>query len=145
MLDSFKSRSDYDVWINWIKLKECQEKAKKEGGECLSMKFEKARIKLKFRCGKGHEFEMTPSNLKLGHWCRICVGTEKLTLEEFQEIARDKGGICLSTEIENFRTKLKFQCIEKHEFELRADVTKAGHWCRICARNEKRRLSLKKY
>jgi hypothetical protein len=40
--------------------------------------------------------------------------TKKLTLEDIQKAARDKGIECLSKEYKNSRTKMKFKCKEGH-------------------------------
>lgn len=57
---------------------------------------------------------------------------KKLTLEEFQIIAENRGGICLSTEYINSVTKLQYQCSEGHIFSQRPTRTKQGDWCRTC-------------
>ncbi len=45
-------------------------------------------------------------------------------LKEFQEIAREHGGECLSTEYNDSITKLNFRCERGHEFEARRDNVK---------------------
>jgi len=63
------------------------------GGECLSDTYINSRIKLRFRCLKGHEFEAIPYNIKAGSWCPVCVGKKLLNpLYDLQQIAAERGG-----------------------------------------------------
>ena len=57
-------------------IKEAQIIAKKNKGICLSKNYENCRIKLKWKCEKGHEWESGYSNIKSGRWCPRC-GREK--------------------------------------------------------------------
>ena len=59
--------------------------------------------------------------------------TEKLTIKEMQELAKSRGGKCLSTEYINALTKLKWQCEEGHTWEAKPHDIKSGHWCPYCA------------
>ena len=57
----------------------------------------------------------------------------KLTLEVFQDIARTRGGECLSTEYVNSRSKLLWRCSEGHEWMARANCIKhQNQWCPNC-------------
>jgi hypothetical protein len=53
-------------------------------------------------------------------------------LKEMKNIAKSKGGICLSTNYVNAKTKLKFQCKEGHLWIAAPNHIKEGHWCRKC-------------
>jgi len=97
---SFKFKSEYDTWKRDIWLKEIQDIAKKEGGECLSLEYKGMHTKLRFRCKEGHEFEAFPKNVKhKNSWCPMCVNVKKLTLKEFQD--SKKGSENLNKEIES--------------------------------------------
>ncbi len=131
---SFKSKSEYNTWRSSIRLREIQEIAKSKGGECLSSEYKGCKNKLKFRCKREHEFETTPTNVKNNDsWCPTCEEKEELTLKEFQDIAKERRGECLSTEYKNIRTKLRFRCKKGHEFEATPnDVKHKDSWCPIC-------------
>ncbi len=138
--ESFKSKSEYNNWRYDIKLREIKDIAEKRLGECLSTEYINYRTKLKFRCEKGHEFEATPGKIKFGGkkgkgtWCPTCSKNKKLTFEEFQEIARERGGECLSTEYKNTYTKLRFLSKRGHEFEITPEHVKyRDQWCPICS------------
>ncbi len=74
---SFKSKLEYKTWRCGIRLREIQDIVKERGGECLSSEYKNSRSKLSFRCKNGHEFEVTPNNLKLyDYWCPTCLSSE---------------------------------------------------------------------
>ena len=55
------------------------------------------------------------------------------------EIAKGKGGKCLSKNYKNARTHLKWRCAEGHEWKATADYVKnQGYWCGICDRENRR-------
>ncbi len=61
----------------------------------------------------------------------------RLTIEEMQRIAQERGGECLSTEYIDGKTKLKWQCKVGHEWEARPNNVKHGTWCPTCAKNKR--------
>ncbi|MBD2311284.1 hypothetical protein H6G20_06385 [Desertifilum sp. FACHB-1129] len=60
-------------------------------------------------------------------------GERQKLLEELREIARQRGGSCLSNEYVNSSYKLLFKCKHGHQFESCRDYLKAGNWCPFCA------------
>ncbi|MCK5561674.1 MAG: zinc-ribbon domain-containing protein, partial [Thermoplasmata archaeon] len=114
------------------KLKECQELAKSKGGECLSKRFISAHSNLWWRCKEGHEWEAKPSRVKSRTWCPFCAGKYQ-TIEDMQNIAKSRGGKCLSKEYINTKTKLRWKCSEGHEWDATPNMIKNGTWCPICA------------
>jgi len=62
---------------------------------------------------------------------------KKLTIELMQQIARDRGGKCLSKEYTDARTHLEWICAEGHRWKARPDSVKRGTWCKKCVRNQK--------
>ena len=132
---SLKSKLEYNTLRHDFRLREVQEIAKERSGECLSTEYKGSLTKLKFRCKNGHEFEATPNGVKdKDSWCPTCAGVKKLTLKEFQDIAKERRGECLSTEYKNIITKLRFRCMNGHEFEaIPNDVKFKDSWCPICS------------
>ena len=114
------------------KLKEMQEIAIEKGGLCLSKKYINNITNLKWQCKDGHEWEATPSSIKSGSWCHCCAGNLRLNIEQMQDLAKKKGGLCLSEEYINNQTKLRWQCREGHEWEATGGSIKAGSWCPVC-------------
>lgn len=60
---------------------------------------------------------------------------ERLTIEEMHEVAKSRGGKCLSKIYTNNKTELKWQCANGHSWDARPDATKRGHWCPECKKN----------
>jgi hypothetical protein len=58
----------------------------------------------------------------------------KLTIENMMDIAKKKGGKCISDVYINNTTKLKFECENKHVWFSRPSDIKRNHWCPKCAR-----------
>jgi hypothetical protein len=56
-----------------LSIEEMQEFAGSKGGQCLSTEYNGGDAKLKWKCGKGHEWDATPNNVKnVGSWCPYC-------------------------------------------------------------------------
>lgn len=57
----------------------------------------------------------------------------KLTLQDMQEAAVERGGQCLSTQYIDSTVKLRWRCSRGHEWSARPSSIRAGTWCRLCA------------
>ena len=73
--------------------------AEKKGGKCLSGKYSGGKVKLIWECAKGHRWKAVPSSVRAGTWCPVCAGTQRLTIEDLQKIARKWDGNCLSRQV----------------------------------------------
>jgi hypothetical protein len=112
--------------------------AKERGGKCLSENYVNSHTELEWQCGKGHRWSAKPCSIKQGSWCPNCSGLKKLTSEEMQEVAKERGGKCLSKVYKNNRTKLKWQCEKGHTWTATPhNVKTGGTWCPQCAGNQK--------
>lgn len=58
---------------------------------------------------------------------------KKRTINQMKQLARKRGGQCLSKEYVNNKTKLKWKCRCGYIWESRADHIINGHWCPNCA------------
>ena len=134
-----RTGKEIDWLLFWARnnnqLEECKKYAKKRGGKCLSAEYVGAHKKMEWQCSKGHTWLATSSNVKRGTWCPVCVGRNK-TIEDMHELARKKGGKCLSSEYVNCGYKLEWQCAEGHRWM--ADLNHINHiknstWCPKCA------------
>jgi len=131
----FDKKIDFNkVYQHKTKLEIIQEIAKKKGGRCLSDKYLGIEDKLTFECSKGHIWNATANSVKLqGTWCRTCGGTERLTIEDMHQIAKERGGSCLSDKYVNGKTKLNWQCAEGHKWSAVPSSIKNGTWCKTCS------------
>ena len=59
--------------------------------------------------------------------------SKKLTIKEMRQIAKERGGKCLSTKYVNVHTKLLWECSEGHQWKAKPSNIKRGSWCRKCA------------
>ncbi|PCJ29218.1 MAG: hypothetical protein COA94_02045 [Rickettsiales bacterium] len=81
-------------------------------------------------CKNGHEFEMTPSNVKSGHWCPKCLATR--AEEKLKAVILERGGILLSDYVRNY-DRVTIQCENNHEFRMTPNSVKSGRWCPKCS------------
>jgi len=116
-----------------------QQIAASRGGQCLSTLYKNNLTKLRWRCGKGHEWKATPGSVvssakHKGSWCPLCVGKlpKKLAFEKLKELATTRGGELLSTSYHNAITPLRWRCAMGHEWEAIPDAVKHRTWCPVC-------------
>lgn len=123
-------------------IKDMQVLAAKKGGKCLSKEYVLNNVSLKWQCKEGHTWENQPANITMGQWCSICSKeNEKLTIEEMQEIAKSRGGKCISKVYTDIKTKLKWECSKGHKWDAIPSLVKHhGSWCPVCAGNTKKSL-----
>jgi len=115
------------------------------GGKCLSGEYLGFNIKLKWKCEKGHIWQTSPSQVKNGYWCPKCgIERRSFDIEKMRELASKKGGKCLSSDYINNKSVLKWQCNQGHIWETSAGIIMAGHWCPDCA-NIKKKHPIKIY
>ena len=122
--------------------------AKKNGGECLSDKYNGIRNKLHFKCHIGHEWSAIAHNiLHQKSWCPICAKAKNERfkkpssgemLKQIQTIAKERLGKCLSTEYLGDKVHLKFECADGHQWEATPNTIKRPHWCPVCKNGRKK-------
>lgn len=119
--------------------------AESKGGKCLSTEYKNLFSKLKWQCSKGHTWEAIPSNIKHHNkWCPHCSKNARFSLEIAQEIARKRGGQCLSTEYKNMHTKMEWKCAKDHIWKSRLhDVKDDNNWCPECSSHKSERICRK--
>ena len=121
-----------------LDIDEMHEIAEERGGKCISKKYVSAKSKLEWECAKGHRWKATGNKVKnVGRWCPVCGGSLKKTIEEMQELAKSRGGKCLSKKYVNSKVNLEWQCEKGHRWLSTADLIHGGSWCHECAGNKK--------
>lgn len=129
------------------KLVELKELAINKGGKLLSNHYHNNKIKLTWLCHHGHEWDVRPNDIKSGQWCSVCNGCHPLSIEEMFQIAKDRGGKCLSTTYINSKEHLEWECSKGHRWFASPSGIKDGNWCEKCRKNkqlQKGNLQLKK-
>lgn len=114
--------------------------------ECLENNYENNHSYLNLKCKKcNHEWKSTYNSLQYRKGCPVCsriVGGQKrkLGIEIYQEVAVNKGGRCISTEVNSCYDKLEWECSKGHRWFGRADMIKnTKHWCPVCNNGSKNR------
>ncbi|MCA6437770.1 MAG: hypothetical protein IM600_09745 [Bacteroidetes bacterium] len=132
-------------------LDDLQEYASRSGGKCLSKEYVNLSTPLKWRCEKGHTWDADFQIIRQGGWCPACNKPQKDKEEKLKilkNIAKERGGKCLSKEYINNSTKVQFKCGEGHIWLMRPHDFKAGQWCPKCGikrRIEKRKTPIEVY
>ena len=121
-------------------IEEFQAFAEEKGGKCLSEMYVNAHVKMNWECSEKHEWNSAFHDINRNHWCIICAGHAKHTIEECHDFAKTKDGLCLSTEYKNALTNMSWQCSKKHIWNTRFNDVKNGHWCPNCASHKSEKL-----
>lgn len=115
------------------RLDRCKSFAKAKGGKCLSDKYVNTQTKLDWMCSEGHIWMAAPTNIIYkGKWCPECSGNKKLTLQHAIDLAKKKGGECLSLAYVNSASKLDWKCQFGHEWSACYNNIHHGSWCPYC-------------
>src|SRR5579883_1384010 len=102
------------------------------GGTCLSARFQRSNIPLKWRCKRGHVWKARFHHVRSGSWCKRCAPVVG-TLEEMQALAQARGGRFRSPEFHGVAFKYDWQCREGHVWTTQAHLVISGSWCPECA------------
>ena len=115
------------------------------GGKCLSNEYIPHQ-KLQWECAQGHIWWASLESIQ-HHWCPTCAkNRSKLTIDDMEKFAQDRGGHCLSTVYVNANSKLQWCYAENHTWSSKAESIRQGHWCPTCARlHQKAPIALVQY
>jgi hypothetical protein len=113
-------------------LTELQRVAEARGGRCLATRYVNTQTKVSWECDKGHRWQALPTHVKRGSWCPYCRGMYK-SIKELREIAKLRGGKCLSRRYLGTHSKHLWRCSEGHEWKATFDSVRRGSWCPYCA------------
>ncbi len=113
-------------------IEDMQALAEEKGGKCLSEVYKSIPFKLTWECQKKHIWEATSSAVIEGCWCPFCARNRRHTLTYMQELAKMRGGRCLSEKYINSREKLLWECQKKHRWEIHSSAIISGSWCPVC-------------
>ena len=62
---------------------------------------------------------------------------KKINIQQMQQLAKAKGGLCLSNTLHDQNTKLLWQCKEGHRWEATPfSIKTRKNWCPVCAGNQ---------
>jgi len=110
--------------------------ARTKGGECLSTHYERSQGKLNWRCKNGHEFNTSFYSVKNQNtWCPECKKDQYL--QKYKDLAKERGGYCLSSNYINSYTEMNWKCENGHMWSAIPNSIKQGSWCPECAGQKK--------
>lgn len=123
--------------MRWT-IEKIEQIANERGGICLSKEYVNIRQKISFKCNNGHIWGAYLSNINSGTWCPVCARiktaeSQRLTIEEMNEIAKKRGGECLSIKYKNVNSRLEWRCKENHIWKATPSNIKNGSWCPMCS------------
>jgi len=118
-------------------IEELNEIAKSRGGELLSNSYINSQSKLEWKCKIGHVWYASSNDIKNRRWCPNCSQRKRITIERMQELAKLKGGECLSLKCSGAKIKLKWRCHAGHIWRTTPDSISQGSWCQECYKNRK--------
>jgi hypothetical protein len=106
--------------------------AEARNGKCLSEQYKNNKVKLRWVCSEGHQWEATPNHIKKGTWCPTCSGFVRLSIDDMHSLASKMNGKCLSYKYVNIKTKLLWECSLNHRWKATPQKIRLGGWCPIC-------------
>ena len=125
-----------------LSLEDCQLSAKERDGKCLSNEYINRDTKMKWECKEGHIWEVAYNNIRKGNsWCPECgkissANKRRGSIEECHNIAKERGGKCLSKEYVNTNTKMNWECKKGHIWEAAfGHIKHSKSWCPTCVGN----------
>lgn len=112
--------------------------ARDREGECLSKRYVDSDTPLRWVCAEGHKWKAKPGTIVQGAWCRVCRrgwgrSRRALTIDIMHEMARERGGKCLSEHYSGIYSKLRWRCAAGHEWVTVANNVRRGGWCPQCS------------
>jgi hypothetical protein len=126
--------------IRWT-LADCQAHAKELGGQCLAQIYKNNVTPMEWECHRGHRWKA-----RWGHmtdksaWCPRChhlklsVYLRMDGLAQAHELAKKRGGRCLSKRYRNNQQPLLWECQLGHRWRTDLNHVKGrGSWCPVCA------------
>jgi len=129
-----------------LTIEQLREAAAQRGGKCLAAEYVNTHTPVLRECAEGHRWEAQPADIRSGIWCPMCARKHPLTIEEMRELARSRGGRCLSKTYVNNSTPLLWRCAKGHVWRAEPKMVKPtrygkGTWCPYCARTNSVRSS----
>jgi hypothetical protein len=115
-----------------VTIEDLSEMVEKKGGVLLSNSITSLKSVIKIQCAHKHVWESQAANIRQGKWCHECGGSKPLEISVLHEMAKKKGGKCLSTHYTNANAKYEWQCSEGHVWKAKYGNVYWGNWCKKC-------------
>ena len=109
--------------------------AKTNSGKCLSTKYTNNYTKMHWECKEKHQWFAPLCTIKdRNSWCPKCARVKKLDgIKIAKQIAKKRGGKCLSTKYINSKEKMHWECKQKHKWMTSlSNIKYNNRWCPEC-------------
>jgi hypothetical protein len=135
-------RGDWCKTCHFERIKPRQEDieraAVEHGGRCLSAYVDKE-TPLDWQCAEGHTWSAPWFRVSKGQCCHRCAVTARTrTIGQMQDLAKSRGGRCLSTAYPGAHGKLELECAKGHLWKASVNSVWRGSWCPECAWESRR-------
>jgi len=110
--------------------------AESRGGAVLTKEFGNTLEDWEFQCENGHKFKRRGSEvIHRGLWCNKCTNRAPgAMLKKVQQVAKERGGMCLSKRYVSSPKTMRFVCKEGHRWSaIASNIVHQGQWCPRCA------------
>jgi hypothetical protein len=122
-------------------LDDLQSYAKSKGGLCLAKAYKDRAEKVEWQCAEGHQWwASTHSVVMARNWCPRCSSIRNAKVkravgryDDLQEIARSRGGRCVSNEYLSMHHYIRWECLEGHQWDAKPSDIMHGNWCPRCS------------
>lgn len=91
------------------------------------------RMKTRWQCPQGHQWEALYNNVRRGSGCPICANRVPKAAEAYQALAQARGFRWLGPAVGNTMTKTGWACPEGHEWQTTYNRVRRGQGCPFCA------------
>lgn len=91
------------------------------------------RIKTKWECKQGHQWETPYNHIQQGTGCPHCAGLAKKVIEDYYSLASERGFEWIGEELPEYvAIKTPWRCPQKHEWEACYSSIQQGSGCPHC-------------
>lgn len=119
-----------------LNLSDLRQDARDRGGKCLARRYISSTAPVHWQCDQGHRFWMTPNAIRSGgQWCHQCRGIKVYSISDMREMAKARGGRCISRSYNGSATKLEWECGNGNRFHKMPGKIVQNQWCPRCYRN----------
>lgn len=103
------------------------------GYKLISDTYKNARTKLIVECDKGHIYEPTFDNFRLGHRCSYCNRNGKISVNKLLELLKNlKYNIIDISTFQNSKSNITISCEKGHIFSTKWNYLNSGQGCPRC-------------
>ncbi len=104
----------------------------------VSSEYLKYKSPLVWECNNGHQWTASLDKiLRRKAWCQECPRTNSLSLEYYQEKAKELGGECLSSFCKSSTSILEFKCANGHVWKCKGEKIRQGFGCPQCYKDKR--------